>query len=200
MRSELATDPDAHTATALGCEMRGARMTKLLEDRRGASTISNLLVLPLLILIIFGSFQVWRLISVKYTLHVATSQAVRCISMYDARNATLAMCEDILRTRVEQNKLIDEDAVIPNPEYFRWDVERREWVPISDPTVTEDPDDPLECGEPFRMKASLQLPRSIIIPYLPEREVALHDWKTSFIECLYGRGTISEGTPITPLN
>jgi hypothetical protein len=175
-------------------------MIKLLKERRGASTISNLLVLPLLILIVFGSFQIWRLISIKYTLHVANAQAARCISMYDARNATLATCEQMLRGRLAQNGLIEASAVVPDPQYARWDVERREWVDIPDPTVTLDPADPLECGEPFRIETILILPRSIIIPYLPEREVTLQDWKTSFIECLHGRGTISEGTPITPLN
>ena len=175
-------------------------MKKLSIDRRGASTVTQVLVLPLFILVLFGSFQLWGLISIKYTLHVATSQTARCISMYDARNATLAACEDLLEDRLAQNRLINANATGLRTEYFRWDVERKEWVRVNDPTVTETPDDPLECGEPFRMKTTLALPRTVVIPYLPEREITLHDWSTSFIECLHGRGTISEGTPIVPLN
>lgn len=173
-------------------------ITDVPKDRRGASIISNLLVLPLFILVVFGSFQIWRLISIKHTLHLGTAQTVRCISMYDARNATLASCEGLLRERLRQNGLIDASTVRWETEYYRWalELDDPEWLPIGDPTTDDIP----ECGDPFRMKTTLHLPRSIVVPYLPEREMVLHDWKTNFVECLAVPGSISEGTPITPLN
>lgn len=169
-------------------------MIKFIRDKQGASTVAYLLVLPLFIMIVFGSFQMWRIISIKQSLHVGAYQTVRCLTMYDDRGTGLAGCESLLRAKLAQNGLID-DAALASLDIRYFLTEEHQEYPINDPTL-----DLPECGDAFRMKTSLSLPWSIVIPYLPARDMTLHQWKTSYIECPTGWSPISEGTPITPLN
>ncbi|MGD8245620.1 MAG: TadE/TadG family type IV pilus assembly protein [Anaerolineae bacterium] len=166
-------------------------MIELLRDRRGASAVTYVLILPLFILIVFGALQVWRIIAIKQSLHVGTYQTVRCLSMYDSRQTTRAGCETLLLATLANNGLID-DANAVRITYY--DAERRV---IPDPTLSAYVD---ECGEVFSMETELTLPGSIVIPYLPARDMTLHERKSSYIECPAGWSPITEGTPVTPLN
>ncbi len=169
-------------------------MPELFNDRRGTSIVAYLLLVPLSILIVIGSIQMWRLISIKQSLHVGTYQTVRCLTMYDSRRSSRAECESLLRAKLRHSGLIDAHAVANlDIAYFR--IEDHLEHPINDPTMDLD-----GCGIPFRMKVRLPLPWTVVIPYLPARELTLHEWKTSYIECPTGWAPISEGTPITPLN
>jgi hypothetical protein len=165
-------------------------MMELLRDRRGASTVTYAVILPLFILIVFGALQVWRIISIKQSLHVGTYQTVRCISMYDSRDTTLAGCESLLRATVANNGLID-DATANAVDRSYYD---------ADGNVTLDPTQ-LACRERFSLETELTLPWSVVIPYLPAREMTLHERKSSYIECPTGPWALpSEGTPVAPLN
>lgn len=169
-------------------------MHQLLEDKRGASIIIYMVLLPVFILIIFGALEVWRIISVKQSLHVGTYRTIRCLSMYDTRGTTREGCETLLRTTLTSNGLIDE-ATANTVQITYYDVDGRV---IGDPTLATDVS---ECGELFKMETELSLPWSSVIPYLPEREMTLIERKSGYIECTVGGwGPPSEGTPITPLN
>jgi hypothetical protein len=169
-------------------------MIKLLRDRRGASTVTYVVILPLFILIVFGALQVWRIISIRQSLHVGTYQTVRCLSMYDSRQTTRAGCETLLLTTLANNGLID-DLTASTVRITYYDAEGRA---IPDPTLSAYVD---ECGEVFSMETVLTLPWSVVIPYLPARDMTLHERKSSYIECTRGGwAPMSEGTPVTPLN
>lgn len=169
-------------------------MRKLLKDNRGASTLTYMLLLPVFILIIFGAVQMWRIISVKQSLHLGTYRTIRCLSMYDARQTTRAGCETLLTTTLANNGLID-DATANTVSITYYDAEGRV---IPDPTVGAYV---RECGELFKMETELSLPWSVVIPYLPARQMTLHERKSGYIECVAGGwAPPSEGTPITPLN
>jgi hypothetical protein len=168
-------------------------MIELLRDRRGVSLVTYMLIMPLFILIIFGALQVWRIISIRQSLHVGTYQTVRCLSMYDSRQTTRAGCETLLLTTLADNGLID-DATASAVRIAYYDSEGRV---IGDPTLSSGVD---ECGEVFSMETELTLPWSVVIPYLPARDMTLHERKSSYIECPSGWSPITEGTPVTPLN
>jgi hypothetical protein len=143
------------------------------------------------IMIIFGAVQIWRIISIKQSLHLGTYRTVRCLSMFDSRQTGLDGCELLLTATLAQNGLLDDD-VETEVRVTYYDREGRE---IRDPTRDVD-----ECGEVFSMETELTLPWRVVIPYLPARSMTLHERKSSYIECPRGWAPISEGTPVTPLN
>jgi hypothetical protein len=183
---------DTHADT-LNREERQLR--KVLREEQGVSTVTYVLLLPLFVLLVFGSLQIWRIISIKQSLHVGTYQSVRCISMYDSRNTTLAGCESLLKTKLAQDGLLDEGTYTLDIDYRGVEKNGEYVLPHNDPTI-----DLPQCGDAFRMKVRLALPWSIVIPYLPARDMTLREWKTSYIECSTGWSPISEETPVTPLN
>ena len=169
-------------------------MTELVRDKRGTSFLTYVLTLPAFILLIFGALQVWRIISIKQSLHVGTYQTVRCLSLYDSRNATKAGCESLLHATLANNGLIGD---IPASSLGITYYDNR-GVVIPDPTQSAYVD---ECGEVFSMHTELALPWSVVVPFLPARDMILHERKSSYIECTRGGwAPPSEGTPITPLN
>jgi len=156
--------------------------------------LTYLLLLPVFLMIIFGALQVWRIISIKQSLHLGTYRTVRCLSMYDYRNTGRDGCETLLRATLAENALLD-DGVENDVRITYFDNQGRV---IPDPTLSAYVD---ECGEVFSMETELTLPWSVVIPYLPERKMTLHERKSSYIECTRGGwAPLSEGTPITPLN
>lgn len=56
-------------------------------DRRGASMAAAAVVLPLLVMVIFGMVAVWRFLSVKQSMDAATYEAARYLSHEGARIA-----------------------------------------------------------------------------------------------------------------
>jgi hypothetical protein len=168
-------------------------MIELLRDKRGVSTVTYVVIMPLFILIVFGALQVWRIISIRQSLHVGTYQTVRCLSMYDSRQTTRAGCETLLLATLAGNGLIDDSTA--NAVRITYFNDEGEVIP--DPTLGAYVD---ECGEVFSMETELTLPWSVIIPYLPARDMTLHERKSSYIECPRGWSPITEGTPITPFN
>lgn len=168
-------------------------MIELLRDKRGVSIVTYAVILPLFILIVFGALQLWRIMSMRQSLHVGTYRTVRCLSMYDSRQTTRAGCETLLLTTLANNGLID-DGTANSVRITYYD---EEGTVIPDPTLSAYVD---ECGEVFSMETELTLPWSVIIPYLPARDMTLHERKSSYIECPTGWSPITEGTPVTPLN
>ena len=50
------------------------------RDKRGASIVTYALLLPLFILLVFGILEIWRVMSVRESLHFGTYQAARTLS------------------------------------------------------------------------------------------------------------------------
>lgn len=61
--------------------MRLIDITSLRRDERGDTIIQFVLVLPLFLILIFGSYEVWKLVHLKQSLEAATIQAARYLSM-----------------------------------------------------------------------------------------------------------------------
>ena len=155
-------------------------------DQRGATLVTYVLVLPLLILLIFGSFAVWRIMAIRQTLSLGTYQAAWELS-WRARDLPLddeevwqEIAEAIVRTEVEGNHLIESgftlnvtvalpDALACAPSYA--------WRPADDVL--------------FTVEATLSLPTPIRIPYLDPVNLTLTEQHTSFVKC----PRVWKGTP-----
>jgi len=56
--------------------------TRFWKDNRGASAIAYMLILPIFVLLIFGTFEVWRVMAVQQSLHLGVYKAVRKLSWW----------------------------------------------------------------------------------------------------------------------
>ena len=154
-------------------------------DQRGAALVTYVLVLPLLILLIFGSFAVWRIMVIRQTLFLGTYKAAWELSR-QARHLPLdpeewwRIAEPIVRTEVEGNHLIESgstlnvDVTLPN-------------------SLACPPDDSRPIDDIlFTVKATLTLPTPIHIPFLdPINLLTMTEQHTSFVEC----PRVWKGTP-----
>jgi Flp pilus assembly protein TadG len=50
-------------------------MVALTKDERGVTVVTFVLVLPIFLLIIFGMFEVWKIMSVRESLHLGMLRA-----------------------------------------------------------------------------------------------------------------------------
>lgn len=55
--------------------------TPWLRDSRGSTIIQFVLVLPIFIILVFGSYEIWKLVHLKRSLEAATVQAARYLSI-----------------------------------------------------------------------------------------------------------------------
>ncbi len=148
-------------------------MIKWMRDRRGSTDLLQfVLILPIFVLLFYGSFEVWKIVSVKQSLEAATYQAVRCLSIYHHGDEDRYRCERVLLMELVNNNLIDEDdlADLRIRYYDAWGRE------IEDPTA-------VPCDEIFSLEAELPLPWSTFIPGLPSRNPTLVARHRSYIEC-----------------
>ncbi|HID87133.1 MAG TPA: hypothetical protein EYP55_07100 [Anaerolineae bacterium] len=141
--------------------------------------MTYILILPILILLIFGGFAMWRIMVIRQSLYLGTYQAARELSW---RGRTLPLDEgvwqgiaySIVRTEVEKNYLIESGSTL--------DVTVALPNTLACPAYTSRPvDDVL-----FTVKATLTLPTPIRIPYLDPVNVTLTEQRTSFVECPRG--------------
>lgn len=140
-------------------------MIALMRDRRGsADLIQFVLILPIFVLIFYGFFEVWRLVSVKQSLHAGTYQAARYLSVNNDRwRYDRAMAVEIVHRELENNGLLGSDGARKLVIY----------IPSRRPG----------CYKFFNVGAELDLPWSVIIPFLPSRNVRLVEQHTGYIEC-----------------
>lgn len=53
----------------------------LSRDERGNTIVQFVLVLPIFVILVYGSYEIWKLVHLKQTLEAATIQATRYLSM-----------------------------------------------------------------------------------------------------------------------
>lgn len=61
--------------------MRVSTVTPFFRDKRGSTVVQFVLVLPVFIILVFGSYEIWKLVHLKQTLEAATIQATRFLSI-----------------------------------------------------------------------------------------------------------------------
>ena len=131
-------------------------MVALVKDKRGSILIQTVVILPILILVVFGSFEVWKVMSVKQSLTSGTSEAARYLSFNHRGGDKDLAEEEIIRQELSNNDLIDNPYSLDLEIRYYYGVSNRR---IEDPTI-------LPCWAIFSMETELRLPWTITIPGL----------------------------------
>ena len=171
----LGLDPSVVSEAASGRgPSTGSGFSALIVDQRGATLVTYVLILPLFILLIFGSYAVWRIMVVQQSLALGTYTAARELS-YRGRALPLdeyewwGIADPIVRTEVEGNHLIESG----------YDLDVNIVLPSTN-----------GCGRSLRIddilftvEAALMLPTPIRIPYFDPIRLTLTEQHSSFVEC-----------------
>ena len=137
---------------------------RFLHDKQGASLVTYVLILPIFLLLVLGAYEVWRLIAVKHSLYLGTYRAAR----YLAQNPG-----DVNGTEA----------------WLRWELDRSftgnsaGLQPLDRTGLTG-----LGCGDPFTIRAVLDVPWTVDIPYLPLQNVRFVEQHSGRVECAPYRG------------
>lgn len=134
-------------------------MVALVRDKRGAILVQAILFLPIFILIVVGSFEVWKVMSVKQSLTSGTSEAARYLSFNPEGKREAE--EDIIYKELLNNDLAGDTPFSSlNIKYYYGVSDTRIWDPA---TVLPN----LPCEAIFSMETELtRLPWDITIPGL----------------------------------
>jgi hypothetical protein len=161
----------------------GLSLGLLSADQRGATLVTYVLVLPLLILLIFGSFAVWRIMAIRQTLFLGTYKAAWELSQQarelplDDPNEWWGIAEPIVRAEVEGNDLIESGSIL-NVVVT---------LPIELVCPPDNPNDPRPITDIlFTVEATLSLPAPVRIPFLDPEPITLTERHTSFVKCPRG--------------
>lgn len=184
-----------------------AKRPNPIKDRTGSIDLLELVfVLPIFVLLFYGFFEVWKLVSVRQSLGAATYHAARCRSLYhdpdrpDDDDPTIDddgyRCEWTLLKELESNSFIDEEDL--------WGVQiryrnaRGDVICIVTAREMNSPDvrnvclngpTSLACGERFDAEAALYVPWPVFATVLSSegdadpRNLTLVARHRSFIEC-----------------
>jgi len=135
-------------------------MVALVKDKRGAILVQTMVILPIFILIVFGGFEVWKVMSVKQSLTSGTSEAARYLSFNHRRGSDdRNIAEGIIYKELRNNDLIGNTSFVLDIRYYELSDDLELVGPIPDPTT-------LPCWTMFRVETELTLPWTIIIPGL----------------------------------
>jgi hypothetical protein len=145
-------------------------MVALVKDKRGAILVQTMVILPILVLVVFGGFEVWKVMSVKQSLTSGTSEAARYLS-FNPEDKDKAK-KYIISKELSNNGLIGDANLVLAVRYY--DASGRQ---IEDPNT-------LPCWAMFSVEAELRLPWTIIIPGLsPISDFPITDRQVGKIFC-----------------
>lgn len=88
-------------------------MVDEMKKERGAVTIQVALFLPILFIVLLGTFEVWKILYVRQTLNDAAAQGARLISLQSNVYGIPAQADAMMRRAVAQNGLVGERALDP---------------------------------------------------------------------------------------
>lgn len=126
------------------------RLRNLVAAEEGASLIQSLVILPILLLVVLGGYQVWKAHSARESLRSGTYQAARYLSLNpDVSNWPNTVRDDFVVPELVNNGLVGRE--------------------VAEQVIIFAPQPDLLCGQLFTIRA--ELPWSAVIPFV-ERE----DW------------------------
>jgi hypothetical protein len=145
--------------------MKQSPSRRLKGGERGAVLVQTLLILPILVLAVFGGYTIWKVAFVRHSLHSGTYQATRylCLNPVDPPVSEIwaGVVVKIVEREVGNNGLAHGASL------------RSVIVTFSD--------DELECGLSFTVETQMDL--QIGIPFLDLDEVTLRDRHEGRVEC-----------------
>jgi len=90
----------------------------VLKDKRGTVAIQVALILPILIIIVVGAFEVWKILYVKQTLNDAVYQGVRLLAMRPNHPGIAREAEALVRRSASRNQFVGDEALTTIPPLF----------------------------------------------------------------------------------
>jgi hypothetical protein len=126
------------------------------------------LIIPIFVLILYGSFEVWKVVSVKQSLDAGVGRLAQCLRLYHVGD--IIRCESIVRTELEGNSLMDGGPLEPEISYYD----------DSDQLLPYPPN--LDCDDIFTVEGTVELPWDIPLVSSGDN-MYLISKHTSFIEC-----------------
>ena len=154
--------------------------SRLRRDNKGASVVIYVFILPLFILLVFGSLEIWKVMSVRYSLTQGVYKAARKLSSEGMHwpLGSASAWESIAHERavgtikgeLDENKLIPTDYTL------------RVQVAIE----PEGRANPAQLGWFFTIRAELMVPGLITLPVLNFGTVTFVERQVSYIEGLSG--------------
>lgn len=170
-------------------------------DQWGSTLIEFVLVLPIFLILVFGSFVVWKIVSAKQSLASGTYQAARYLSV---EGGDLDYAPDL---DDDPDDWQDAARVIIVRELENNSLLR----PLPQHVITIEPSSRPKCPEQrctedryavdclldalFTVRAEITLPQPVRIPFLGSETITLEEKRTSYIEC----GPILRPTPTPTL-
>ena len=146
-------------------------MVALTKDERGVTVVTFVLVFPIFILIIFGMFEVWKIISVRESLHLG----MRRVATYLTKEGRYLPdwwedweAEAEIRTLRIVTQELANNPFVPDG------------VDIQAEVYIDRPDLP-KCEWLFT--ARVEIPWTAVIPYIPFGDMTLAEQTTSYIRC-----------------
>ncbi len=88
-------------------------MVDMVKKERGAVTVQVALFLPILFIVLLGTFEVWKILYVRQTLTDAASQGLRLISLQSNVQGIPEQADALMRRTVAQNGLVGPRALDP---------------------------------------------------------------------------------------
>ena len=162
-----------------------------IREQRGSALIQFVLVLPIFLIIIFGSFAVWRVISAKQSLASGTYQAARYLSVegrflhyYPDEDDDPDDWEDVARIIIA-NELKNNSLLSPSPQpIISFEPEPPDGPKCPRQRCTE-ASNAMDCLRDalFTIRAEITLPWLARIPFLDPENITLAEKRTSYIEC-----------------
>jgi hypothetical protein len=131
---------------------------RFLHDKKGASLVTYVLVLPLFLLLVLGAYEVWRLIAVKESLYLGTYRAARYLAQNPDR---IDVAEALLRWELDRSFAGNSAGLHP----------------LESTGLTSN------CDARFTIRAVLDVPWIVDIPYLPLQNVRFVEQHSGFVEC-----------------
>jgi len=150
------------------------------RDRRGASMVTFALILPLFILLVFGILEIWRVVSVRQSLHLGTYQAIRALSSTGRQWLPRSAEQWQAMAAGQAETIID------------WELQRNRLLPATHDLqvqVTIDgaaPANLSELGWLFTVQAQLTVDGLVTLPWLDVGALTLTERQVSYIEGVTG--------------
>lgn len=147
-------------------------MKALIKGERGSTQVIELvLIIPIFVLILYGSFEVWKVVSVKQSLDAAVGRLAQCLRLYHV--GYRGRCESIVSMELGGNNLMDGPLEL-TIEYY--DASGRQVKPQDLPTLLG------VCNAIFTVEGKAKLPWDIPL-VSSDDNMYLISKHTSFIEC-----------------
>jgi hypothetical protein len=103
---------------------------KWIKDRRGSTTVQALLFVAIFVAIVYMTFEVWKVVSIRQSLHGATYQAAKFISLNGLHwgrggGKWAQQVWPLIATELRNNTFVSADTIRagpsrPNPDITIW--------------------------------------------------------------------------------